>query len=327
MLAEHRGHRPGRSPQSPLWQRHPGTRMAAKKVLLDTDIGDDIDDALALGLLLSCPEVELVGVTTVFKNVQLRARLALKVLEAFGRDDVTVVCGIGHPIDEDRRVFTDADHFPRQAEVLLDDPPKGKPQEGFAVDFIARTILESPGEISLLSIGPLTNIAGAIRKYPRIVKAVKEYVMMGGHNGLFGRTRAEWNVQCDPLAAKMVFDSGIPMTMVGLDVTVKCPMRPDDLVRLRACRKESVKLLCKLIELWQDADKTRLPILHDPLAAALLVDRSFVRTTKERISVETRGELTRGFTVPVEDGRAGCEVAVDVQSERFLDFFVERLTG
>ncbi len=300
--------------------------MPAKKVLLDTDIGDDIDDALALGLLLSCPEIELVGVTTVFKNVHLRARLALKLLEAFRRGTVPVVCGIGHRIDEDRKVFTDAEHFPRQAEVLRDNPPKGRPQEGFAIDFIARTILDSPGEISLLSIGPLTNVAGAIWKYPRIVKPMREYVMMGGHLGLFGRTRAEWNVQCDPLAAKMVFDSGIPITMVGLDVTMRCSVRPEDLASLRASRKEGVKLLCRLIELWQEGDKARLPILHDALAAALLIDPSFVRTRRERISVETRGEFTSGFTVAVEDGRPDCAVAVDVESERFLDFFLERLT-
>jgi len=93
-----------------------------KKVILDTDIGDNIDDALALGLLLSCPEVELVGVTTVFRNVQLRGRLALKILEKYGRDDIPVFAGIGHRIDEDRKAFTDADHFPAQAELLREDP-------------------------------------------------------------------------------------------------------------------------------------------------------------------------------------------------------------
>ncbi len=301
--------------------------MAPKKVLLDTDIGDDIDDALALGFLLSCPEIELVGVTTVFKNVRLRARLALAVLEAFGRENVPVVPGVGHRIDEDRKVFTDAEHFPRQAEVLREHPPKGNPREGSAVDFIIETIPGYRGEISLLSIGPLTNIAGAVWKAPRIVTAVREYVMMGGHIGVFGSTRAEWNVLCDPVAAKTVFDSGIRGTMVGLDVTMKCRMRMEDLVRLRASRKEGVRLLCELIELWQEGDRTRLPILHDPLAAALLIDPSFVETRMERISVETQGELTTGFTVPANDGRPGCNVAVDVESERFLDFFIERLFG
>jgi purine nucleosidase len=301
--------------------------MATRKVILDTDIGDDVDDALALGLLLSCPELELVGVTTVFKNVYLRAKLALKVLDAYGRDNVPVIPGIGHRINDDRRAFTHVDHFPKQAEVLRGHPPKANPSEESAVDFIVSTILDSPGEISLLSIGPLTNIAAAIWKQPRIVKAVKEYVMMGGHLGVSEQAQAEWNVRCDPVAAKMVFDSGIPLKMVGLDVTMKCRVRPEDLVTLRSNTREEVRLLCRLIELWQDGDNSRLPILHDPLAAAVLMDASFVETRRQRISVETQGKLTTGFTLPAKDGRAGCDVAVDVESERFLDFFMERLVG
>jgi len=119
------------------------------------------------------------------------------------------------------------------------------------------------------------------------------------------------------------------MTMVGLDVTTKCRMRPEHLEKLRESRKEAMKMLCRLIELWQEGDSSRMPVLHDALAVGVLIDPSFIETRAERISVEARGELTRGFTVPVEDGKPGCpaSVGVDVHSERFLRFFVERLIG
>lgn len=290
-------------------------------MILDTDIGDDIDDALALALILNSPEIELIGITTVFKNTTLRAKLAKKLLQIYGRTDIPVIKGIEKPLIND----VDVTAIPPQVMAVKEEIEIEKTAN--AVDFIVEKIMNSEERIILVTIGPLTNIAGAIIKEPRL-KDKTEVYMMGG---MYSQAFPEWNIYCDPEAGRIVFDSGIHINMVGLDVTLRCRLDKDSLEKIFNFDSEKTKFLTELIKIWQGGDENRFPILHDPLAVATLIDPTFVKMENMHIKVETRGEFTRGVTVvtdtPYRDKRrdSNVDVAVEVDNNRFIRFFLDRI--
>ncbi|MBC7217053.1 MAG: nucleoside hydrolase [Candidatus Caldatribacterium sp.] len=291
------------------------------KVIIDTDIGDDVDDALAIALALCSPELEIVGITTVFRNTTLRAKLAKKLVQVFGRPDIPVVKGIEKPLIND----WDRTLIPPQTRAVKEEIPID--EEIGAVDFIVDRVMNSSDQITLITIGPLTNVAIALTKEPRLKERTR-ICMMGG---MYSQAFPEWNIYCDPEAARIVFDSGIPITMVGLDVTLQCRLNKAALNRIFESGDERMRFLSEVIKIWQEGDENRYPILHDPLAVAVLIDPSFVKMKKMNIKVETRGELTRGVTVVTENpfqgfsGEGSVNVCVDVESERFVRFFLERI--
>jgi inosine-uridine nucleoside N-ribohydrolase len=296
--------------------------VPAKKLLwLDTDIGDDVDDALALGLAASSPELELVGVSTVFRNARERARLAWKVLEDFGAPGVPVYAGLSRP----RR--QPVERFRMSQGRVVGAAHRRRPVPGRGVERMVEAVLARPGRVTLVSIGPLTNVAAAITREPRFAGALKGCVAMCG---VYGEQSREWNIHCDPEAAAVVFGSGLRPRVVGLDVTRRCVMSAKDLAAFRTSRRPGARLLWRLSRLWQGGRRGRRPTLHDPLAVALLLDPNLVTLCPMKVDVELRGRFTRGFTVArAAPGRGAADalVAVDVAAARFLRLFRERVAG
>jgi inosine-uridine nucleoside N-ribohydrolase len=295
--------------------------MTKTKVIIDTDIGDDVDDALALALAFNSPELDIIGITTVFRNTTSRVKLAKRLLQIFGRSDIPVIKGIEKPLIND----WDRTLVPPQAKALEEEIEVD--EKISAIDFIIENVLNSAERVLLVPIGPLTNIATVLIKEPRL-KDKTEIYMMGG---MYSQAFPEWNIHCDPEAARIVFDSGIPITMVGLDVTLKCRLNKAEVDRIYAFGSEKTRFLSTLIKIWQEGNERKYPILHDPLVIAMLVDPSLVKTRKMSIRVETRGEFTRGVTVVandpfLEDESSGSvDVCVEVEARRFIDLFLERV--
>ncbi len=288
-------------------------------VILDTDIGDDIDDALALLLALKSSELNVRAVSTVYGDVKTRAMLVLRIMEEMGIRDIPVKTGVSKPLLEDRSI-----EKPNQAATL--EGWEGKLLDRWQndrrsiADFIASLIEESAEETVIISIGPLTNIALTLALNPWIADKAK-LVMMGG---CFSKQIAEYNISRDPEAARIVFESGIPLTMVGLDVTLKCVMNNEYVKMFKSSVLPEVRFVSKMMDAWMSHTKSTNPILHDPLAVATSFTQSFVAVRPMRIRVEVRGEYTRGFTVPVE-GKPNANVCVDVKNEAFVEFFMNRV--
>src|SRR5437764_3138770 len=186
-------------------------------VLVDSDIGDDIDDALALALVLQSPEIELQGVTTVFGDTRLRARLAAHVLKVFGREDVPVAAGMEEPIQYRHR----PSGVPLAA--LLDERAAlSAISTRSGPELIVETGMAHHGRLTLMCIGPMTNIATALKLEPRLFMAIRRIMMMGGTSGF---PFPDWNVRSDARAAQIVLGAGIPVTMIGWNVTTRCQLR------------------------------------------------------------------------------------------------------
>jgi len=294
-------------------------------VIFDTDIGDDIDDALALALALQSPELDVRAVTTVTDDTEGRSRLAWKELGLYGRHDIAVGTGAPEPLLDPIHtgrapqftVLTDADTLPkaplrRASEVIID------------------TLLQSPRKVTLVPVGPLTNIALALKGEPRIKDKIERIVLMGG---AFQLLIPEYNIQRDRIAAEIVFRSGVPITAVGLDVTLKCKLGAADMQRMRAADNAASRFLVKLIELWQNGHPDQYPILHDPLAVAVAINPHLVETQLGSVRVETASELTHGMTMFAPAGqlppgvRATTLVASQVDAPRFVEMFLTRLSA
>ena len=293
-----------------------------QKIILDTDIGDDIDDALALAFAIMSGKIDILGVTTVFRNAEHRAELACCLLEALGRTDIPVYAGIGKTLLQSIPDWEQvaASHRPRQMEVLKKQQPSIQPKPERAVDFIIDTVMAGDGDITLVPIGPFTNIAAAFTVEPRLAQKAK-ICMMGGATD---RVRPEWNALCDPEATRIVFGTGVPITMVGLDVTTKCVMSYEQVKTIGSVDRPINQICFELIHLWGGDNAEPRPTLHDPLALATLIDPTLCETREMRIEVETRADHLRGSTVPVAD-EPNTSVCTSVDATRFMDYFVKTL--
>ena len=293
-------------------------------VLIDTDIGDDIDDAFALAFALHSPELNVKAITTVFGNVEVRTKLALKLLKVFGREDIPVATGVGKPFFERtyRRDRYLGDEVPRQTVVLVEDEPLPKPYPKHAADLIISTVMDSRKEVTIIPVGALTNIATCIIKEPKLVKRAKLVIMGGAVSNWFrpSVSRVEHNIRCDPEAARIVFESGIPITMVGLDVTMKCVLSEEQVDRIRKRGLATTSLLSHMTEAWGG----RRVVLHDPLAVAVSFDPTLTRTQSRLVNVVTTSKA-RGFTLAVESDTPNAEVCIEVDSDRFISMFMERI--
>lgn len=288
-------------------------------VIFDTDIGDDIDDALALALALQSPELDVRLVTTVADDVESRTRLAWKELGLFGRQDIPLATGAPEPLLDPR--------LPDQAAqfgilTAADQPPASSLKR--AADAIIETLLASPVKMTLIPVGPLTNIALALREEPRIKEKIERIVLMGG---AYYPARREYNIYRDRIAAQIVFSSGIPITGVGLDVTEKCKLEGSDLERLKNAQNPASQFLYRLIQLWQKGNPNQLPTLHDPLAVGTALRPSLVETQTGGVQVETASPLFFGATVFALDQKSTTRVARNVNVREFLDLFTERLSA
>ncbi len=297
-------------------------------VILDTDIGTDVDDCLALSLLLASPEVDLLGVTCVYGDVSLRARMVLKLLELRGRSDVPVMAGAAVPLLGKRPVYW-AGH---EGKGLLEPADEGRrPSPEHAVDFLVRTVLERPGQVHLLAIGPLTNLALAFRREPRLAGQLAHLTIMGGAirgPGRFDLPYHEHNITCDPEAAHVVLSAGAPTTLVPLDVTTRVRIRAEGVARIRAGGTGFHRAVADQVEVYPPFARRGWTHLHDPLAAATIVQPDLVTIEPLHLDVELGGEHAAGATlarVPTAEAPASAEVALGVDAARFEEFLVRRL--
>jgi len=298
-----------------------------RKIIIDTDVGTDVDDAVAITLALKSPELKVEGITTVYGNTLLRAQIVLKLLKLMDIDDVPVAAGIEKPLLREREVWWPG----HEGKGILTDEDKRdlKPVDKHAVDFLIEKILENPKEITLVTIGPLTNIAAAIIKEPKIIENMKEIIMMGGVARIFDNAPElpyiEHNIKCDPEAASVVFNSGIPITMVGLDVTLKVPIDRSHLQRIKDVGTELTDTLVRLIEIWWRFLKSDSSCMHDPLALSYCIKPEFLETMNCKVIVETHGKYTVGQTIVIPDESSNIKVACGVGSEEFIEFLIDRI--
>jgi len=277
-------------------------------IVLDTDIGTDIDDAFALALVIASPELDLRAVTTVSGDTQARARLAAKMLWEAGRRDVPVAAGEPGgklPIAQTHW----ADGFTSASLLSVK-----------AVDLLKAEIDRAPGVITVVPIGPLTNIAALLKQCPGEAKKIKRIVLMGGsiargYDPGSGST-AEYNIAADPAAAQTIFSSGIPILMAPLDVTARLKLDAPRRQRLFAHSTPLTDALKVLYALWNQPT----PTLHDPMAVSLVFNPGLCKTKPMAIQVDDRG-----MTRPVEGKPANAVVALETDPGRVIDFCMRRL--
>ena len=310
--------------------------MGAQKIIIDTDPGQD--DAVAILLALASPdEIEVLGITAVAGNVplSLTEKNARIVCELAGRPDIPVYAGCDRPL---KRKLVTAEHV--HGKTGLDGPelpePKIKLHEKHGVDFIIDTILQEPeNSISLCPLGPLTNIASAILKQPKIVSRIKKIVLMGGAYFEVGNITpaAEFNIFVDPDAAKIVFEAGIDMVVMPLDVTHKALVTEKRNEAFRQLKSPVGIAVAEMTDFFERFDKEKYGSsgapLHDPCVTAYLIDPKIFSGKKINVEIETKSELTLGMTVAdwwgVTDRKANTFFVSDLDSDKFFSLLTERL--
>ena len=287
-------------------------------VILDTDIGDDIDDAFALALVLRSPELHLLGITTAFGDTALRARLVDRYLNAVRRGDIPVAAG----------VQTDAPNYLTQAAYAWGGPDTKHPH---GVDFLLAQIRAHPGAVTLIAIGPLFNVQAAIQRDPATFKLLKRVVMMGGsvyrgYNSAGDTHRPpdpEWNIRCDPAGLKALLASGVPVFMMPLDSTqVHLPM--PQLMSIASHGSPLTDQLTLLYHQWAGHQPTvdrewPSPTLYDPVAVTYTFRPDLCPAVPLHIEVDDKGN-----TRPVS-GAPNAEVCLKSDENEFLDLLLGRI--
>ena len=307
-----------------------------KKILIDTDPG--VDDTMAILFALRSPELEVVGLTAVFGNtdVEICAQNALRLVELEGHGEIPVACGAARPIIRPPRSMGYHVHGRDGMGGINPPPPQGKLVEMPAAQFIVETIRQNPGEITLVPVGPLTNIALAVRLEPRIIELVKEVVIMGGAAFVPGNATpaAEANICNDPHASAIVFSAGWPLTMVGLDVTTKVVMTAGYLAELGRAGNPATDLISRILPFYQNYFDSFYGAkgsihTHDPSAIGYLIDPSLFQCEQMPVFVETEGQCA-GQTVPDQHHQwiegPLTNVCRGVDAERLLAMYKERMT-
>ncbi len=307
-----------------------------KKVILDVDTG--VDDAWAILLALRSPELQVEAITTVAGNVDadLTTKNTLRILELAGNTSIPVARGCGAPLLSELHTGKVAHGDDGIGNVNFPEP-KRQTVPVHAVDLLIEKIMSQPKEITLLPVGPLTNIALALLREPRLAQAVKEVIIMGGAVTVPGNRTpaAEFNIYIDPEAARIVLAAGMPLTLVGLDVTRKTLLTEEHLAYMRQFDGAIPRFITQSAQVYLEFARRRFGrngcALHDPLAVGVAIDRTLVKTQAMPVGIETRGEFTRGATVGDVYGTTrlppNAEVCLDVDVDRFVKLFVERMTA
>jgi inosine-uridine nucleoside N-ribohydrolase len=289
-----------------------------RPVILDTDIGSDVDDILALVMLAKSPELDLVGITTVYGDTVLRAKIARATCQMLEQPDIDIVPGAPKPISE-RQVYW-AGH---EGEGISDLEAISIDTAKKAEDYLVEKAKTHAGEIEILAIGPLTNIAKAIELSTDFVKQVKQLYLMGGAYWL---DRPEHNIRCDVDAAQTVFDSGISITAIGLDLTLRVWITEKDLKRIAALPHQLGKTLENQIRAWwvfRDLDRNHP---HDPLAALSMIRPELFRFEYCNVTVERTGREF-GKTIVSDCGKGRVRIASDVFVVTAEKEIVDRIAG
>ncbi|OYD07174.1 nucleoside hydrolase [Paludifilum halophilum] len=302
-------------------------------VILDVDTG--IDDALAIAYAVHSPELHILGITTCFGNATVAetTRNTLQVLDQLDTEDIPVIAGAdktfiqGEP--REKAAWIHGENGLGDRDLPL---PQRQPLPMKAHDFIISKVREYPHQVTLITVGSQTNLATAIQKDPEIVKLLRQVVVMGGAVTVPGNMTpyAEANIHGDPEAADFVFQSGVPITLVGLDVTMKTLLKRENLDDWRKKNTPVSRFLADICDFYMDAYHHEVDpslggcALHDPLAVGIVIDPSLVRTVPMSIQVKTEGE-ERGRTAGVEKQTSHIRVSLEVESDRFTSHFLDRV--
>ena len=275
-----------------------------QKVIVDTDIADDMDDAYALALIANAPGVKLLGVTTTWGETGKRAQVVAKLLAAFGRSDIPVYAGrtgtakIGRQYDWARGFHSPAI------------------RSGDAVQFLKSQIDRAPGQITLIGIGPLVNLSDLMTRYPEVKPKIRRIVLMAGsvYTGYNGQPPPglEWNVYCDPVAAHVVFTSGVPIVMAGLEVTTMMQLDVERQKKILADGTRGTDALAALTTIWGGTT----PTLFDVVAVAYALGHSFCDEERDHIEVGDNGMMQ------ITPGKPNVTVLIHPHRDAFLDWYV-----
>jgi inosine-uridine nucleoside N-ribohydrolase len=312
------------------------TESKPKRILIDTDPG--VDDSMAILFAFASPEVQIDGLTTVFGNVgvDLTTQNALRLVELAGHPEIPVARGADKPL---LRPFTGQGWMVHGRNGLGEaefPEPQGKPDNRRAAQFIIDTIMANPGEITLVPLGPLTNIALAVSLEPRIAQNVREVVLMGGAANVPGNASpvGEANIRNDPEAAHIVFHAGWPLTMVGLDVTEKTVMTAEYLEELARAHTPFTDFIARItphyLAFSQRWGLNGFPV-HDSSALAYVIDPTLFTTKLAYVDVDYHSVHHAGNTIPDWRGQREMEpnvnICLDVDNDRILDLYRRRLSG
>lgn len=303
-------------------------KPVAEKIIIDTDIGDDIDDAFALALALNSPEFDILGVSAAFGDTTTRARLLDRFLDEAGRSDIPVAAG--KPAAVNLQAFTQR----RWAE----GGRSVRPSHPDAVDFTLDQIRKYPSQVTLVAIGPLPNIGAMIDKDPATFRKLKRVVIMGGSINTLSDPfniaapippHVEWNIKNDVASAQKLFASGVPLQVLPLDSTANLKMHDVARDALFAHESALTNILMVLYEQWGFRRpegsfaymRKAVPTLYDPMTLASLLDPSLCPLTAMHIQVDNDG-----MTRPAP-GAPNAQVCLKSDENAFLHFYVKRLTG
>lgn len=309
--------------------------MASRSIIIDTDPGQD--DAVAILVAMASPELELIGITTVAGNVPqpLVTVNALKMCELAGQPTVPVFPGAEGPLE--RSLFTaEYVHGPTGIDGADLPAPTVSAQTTSAVDFIVASCLSADdASLTICPLGPLTNVAHALRAEPHIVPKIREIALMGGGFFAGGNTTpvAEFNIYVDPQAADIVVSSGVPVTMFPLDVTHQALVLPEHLAAFRELGTAAGAAVAGMLDYYGDYDIEKYAMpgapLHDPCVVAYLIDPALFSGKACHVEVETESELTIGQTVVDWWGMTGkppnALVMDSVDAEGFMALVIDRI--
>lgn len=299
------------------------------KIILDTDVGDDIDDAIAIGLISRSPELELVGITTVYGNTTARTRQARSILVTAGGawPKVPVATGCGGTMSS--RTWRGFDDYLTHG--LPNQDPESLPEERLppadkrhAVEFLIETIMAGNGDIVPVTIGATTNLAMAMVKEPRIIAKIPRIVAMAAE---FRQLMGEWNVICDCEAFGVLLRSGVPMDITPWYVGHVATWTPEHVAQLAKAASPLARFLHRTIEAWRAGWKNpqALPCLYDPLAVATIFKPELCTWKRGTVTVELQGGATYGYTQFKEAAAGPHRVAWDVERLPALDFVLQRI--
>lgn len=308
--------------------------MTPKRIIIDTDPG--IDDSLAILLALASPEIQLEGLTVVHGNSSMEqgAINALSILELAGASHIPVAKGCELPLVQPSLLAPETHGNTGLGYAKLPGP-QGRPIAQHGCDFLIEQIMSNPNEITLVAIGPLTNVALAIRKEPRIVGAVKELFIMGGALRHEGNTTplAEFNTYVDPHAAHIVYHSGMPITLTPLDVTYQCILLAEDVERIKQVASGIPPFIADAtrfyMEFHDEYQGIQGCVINDPLTLALTFAPDLCNYDEYYVDVDISGGVSMGKTFAdfykATGKPANMRVALGVRPRNFMDLFVERM--
>ena len=291
--------------------------MTKTRIILDTDIGTDVDDAFAIVQAAKVPDLALAAVTTVYGDVALRARLARKLLDLSGRPDVPVAAGMSQPLTPDKQVYWggwEGEGFltPEDADLVLDSR--------HGVDLIISLLAEATEPITLVAIGPLTNIAAVIQRGGNALANIQKIICMAG---TIAPGEEEWNVQCDGDAAQIVFQSGLPIVLGTRFIVNQPRLNQGHRNRLAQSKNPAIQGLVQMLDTFLGQKQRASTPMYDPVTLSMAYTDQFIQTEPMAIAVQREAGVIR--LVPQATRSPNMDISVSVRPEAFVDALVEGL--